>query len=261
MLYFPTQLIRTSETTPLGLAFLLTASEELGCPRSDLITTSRKEELALLLQQQVPTILSVLIHILESVAEKQRHSVTPTPPSSPNVSPIKPPISSGSSPLAVSSPPHPHLPRSLFSTTHSLTPPLPAHTHPAPIVAGNAPYAPLDSRTEEICILSLECLSHLFSWMSLSSVITPSILDTIFHFASLGCDSAADVTENSGHLGSLAMDCINELLVKNCVPREFEAFLMKLFEKSFSLLQRLTGESERGISCNFSRLDDRYQGL
>ena len=93
--------------------------------------------------------------------------------------------------------------------------------------------------------------------MPLSSVITPSILDTIFHFASLGCDSAADATDNSGNLGSLAMDCVNELLVKNCVPREFEAFLMKLFEKSFVLLQRLTGESERGISCNFSQLDDR----
>ena len=53
------------------------------------------------------------------------------------------------------------------------------------------------------------------------------------------------------------MDCIIELLLKNCVPREFEAFLMKLFEKSFLLLQRLTGESERGISCDFSKLDDR----
>ena len=93
--------------------------------------------------------------------------------------------------------------------------------------------------------------------MPLSSNITPNILDTIFHFASLGCDSIADITETSGSLGSLAMDCIIELLLKNCVPREFEAFLMKLFEKSFLLLQRLTGESERGISCDFSKLDDR----
>ena len=66
-----------------------------------------------------------------------------------------------------------------------------------------------------------------------------------------------DVTDNSGNLGSLAMDCINELLVKNCVPREFEAFLMKLFEKSFSLLQRLTDENDKGMSCDFSKLDDK----
>ena len=104
---------------------------------------------------------------------------------------------------------------------------------------------------------ALKCLAHLFGWMPLSSLITPNILETVFHFAGLGCDSIADATENSGNLGSLAMDCINELLVKNCVPREFEAFLMKLFEKSFSLLQRLTAESQRGISCNFSQLDDR----
>jgi hypothetical protein len=93
--------------------------------------------------------------------------------------------------------------------------------------------------------------------MSLSSLITPSILDTIFHFANLGCDSGGDCTDNSGNLGSLAMDCVNELLVRNCVPREFEAFLMKLFENSFSLLQHLTGETERRVSCNFSLLDDR----
>lgn len=93
--------------------------------------------------------------------------------------------------------------------------------------------------------------------MPLSNVITPSILDTIFHFAGLGCDSISDATENAGNLGSLAMNCVNELLVKNCVPREFEAFLLKLFEKSFCLLQKLTGESEKGMSCNFSKLDDR----
>ncbi len=104
---------------------------------------------------------------------------------------------------------------------------------------------------------ALKCLAHLFSWIPLSSLITPAILETIFHFASLGCDSVEDVTDNSGNLGSLAMDCINELLVKNCVPREFEAFLMKLFEKSFSLLQRLTDENDKGMSCDFSKLDDK----
>jgi hypothetical protein len=119
------------------------------------------------------------------------------------------------------------------------------------------PYLPLDSRAEETCVLSLKALSHLFSWMPLSNVITPSILDTIFHFAGLGCDSISDVTENAGNLGSLAMDSVNELLVKNCVPREFEAFLLKLFEKSFCLLQKLTGVTERGVACDFSKLDDR----
>ena len=256
------QLVRNPETTPLGLSLLNTASEELATPNSDLLTSQRKDELTILMQQQVPTILSVVMNILEVVAEKQRHSVTPTPPPSPNVSPIKhvvhtPPHPSTPSPFTTSSGPH-HLSSPIQRYLSLPTSIIVSPTRITPIVAGNAPYAPLDSKTEEICSLALKCLSHLFSWMSLSSVITPNILETMFHFASLGCDSGTDITENSGNLGSLAMDCINELLIKNCVPKEFEAFLMKLFEKSFSLLQRLTEESERGITCNFSKLDDRY---
>ena len=52
------------------------------------------------------------------------------------------------------------------------------------------------------------------------------------------------------------MDCVNELLVKNCVPQEFELFLMKLFDQSFGLLQRLTNGIE-GEGNDFARLDDR----
>ena len=222
----------------------------------------------MLMQQNVSTILTTLMQILDSIVDKQLHSVTPTPPPSPNVSPIKQAGARGSS--LTPPPPIPHAtspfgtptsasqqslarsPHLLATPTLSLTP-----VKASPLVARNAPCVPLDSQTEEICSLALRCLAHLFSWMSLSSLITPNILDTIFHFANLGCDSMDDLTENSGNLGSLAMDCVNELLVRNCVPREFEAFLMKLFENSFSLLQRLTGETERGIAYNFSQLDDR----
>ena len=56
------------------------------------------------------------------------------------------------------------------------------------------------------------------------------------------------------------MDCVNELLVKNCVPQEFELFLMKLFDQSFGLLQRLTNGIE-GEGNDFARLDDRLVGI
>ena len=256
------QLVRSPETSPLGLIFLMTASEELVNTSCDFLTSQRKEELSQLMQQEVSTILSVLMRILEAIAEKQRHSVTPTPPPSPNVSPIKQVYTAGS-PVTQShslqSSPFGTPPPSLGTPlrTRLSAPLLGVPLKSSPPVPGNAPYAPLDSLSEEICVLALKCLAHLFSWMPLSSLITPVILETIFHFASLGCDSVVDATEHFGNLGSLAMDCINELLVKNCVPREFEAFLMKLFEKSFLLLQRLTSETERGISCDFSKLDDR----
>ena len=39
------------------------------------------------------------------------------------------------------------------------------------------------------------------------------------------------------------MSCINELLSKNCVPVEFEEFLLKLFQQTFQLLQRITKDT------------------
>lgn len=251
--------MRSSDTTALGLVFLMTVSEELINTSCDFITSQRKEVLSQLMLHEVSTILSILMRMLEAIAEKQRQSVTPTPPPSPNVSPIKQ-FSTASSPtpqahsLAM---PYFSPPTSLGNAVHLSSPLLSLPIKNSPPVPGNAPFAPLDSQSDEICVLALKCLAHLFSWMPLSNLITPDILETIFHFASLGCDSVCDVSFHSGNLGSLAMDCINELLVKNCVPREFEAFLMKLFEKSFSLLQRLTSETERGLSCDFSKLDDR----
>ena len=44
-------------------------------------------------------------------------------------------------------------------------------------------------------------------------------------------------------LGVSAMSCINELLSKNCVPVEFEEFLLKLFQQTFQLLQRITKDT------------------
>ena len=109
-----------------------------------------------------------------------------------------------------------------------------------------------------VCQAALRCLNHLFSWIPLSNLITPEILDTVFLYAGLGCCSDNDLSNCLGCLGSEAMDCVNELLVKNCVPREFEAFLMKLFDQSFRLLQQLMGDDTQYL-CDFSRLDDRYK--
>ena len=39
------------------------------------------------------------------------------------------------------------------------------------------------------------------------------------------------------------MDCVNEILSKNCVPAEFEEFLLRLFQQTFHLLQRITKDS------------------
>ena len=130
---------------------------------------------------------------------------------------------------------------------------------------------PLDQSAQELSLLALNCLSHLFSWIPLSSTITPQLLSTIFHFAVFGCEvsparrgtrpsselpSGGDDSNRS--LGVLAMCCINELLSKNCVPQEFEDFLLQMFQQTFYLLQRITKDSTTNASGNrLAELDEK----
>ncbi|KAK7833248.1 hypothetical protein U0070_017247 [Myodes glareolus] len=232
------QLIQSPVTTPLGLIMLKTTSEELACPREDL-SVARKEELRKLLLDQVQTVLGLLTGILETVWDK--HSVTAaTPPPSPT---------SGESGDLLS-----NLLQSP-SSAKLLPPPIPV----------------LDVESEYICSLALECLAHLFSWIPLSASITPSLLTTIFHFARFGCDTRAKkmasvngssqncvLGQERGRLGVLAMSCINELMSKNCVPMEFEEYLLRMFQQTFYLLQKITKDNNaHTVKSRLEELDER----
>uniref|UniRef100_A0A8B9GAG1 Exportin 6 n=1 Tax=Amazona collaria TaxID=241587 RepID=A0A8B9GAG1_9PSIT len=233
------QLIQSPVTTPLGLIMLKTTSEELACPREDL-SVARKEELRKLLLDQVQTVLGLLTGILESIWDK--HSATAaTPPPSPT---------SGESGDLLSS---------LLQS-------------PSAAKLLNQPIPILDTESEYICSLALECLAHLFSWIPLSTSITPSLLTTIFHFARFGCDtrvrkmsSVNGSSQNSvlgqerGRLGVLAMSCINELMSKNCVPMEFEEYLLRMFQQTFYLLQKITKENNaHTVKSRLEELDESY---
>lgn len=157
--------------------------------------------------------------------------------------------------------------------------------------------AALDNETQQVCCLVLECLAHLFSWIPLSTSITPTLLASIFHFARFGCDlrtkaktgpfissnssssngqlnSETMHTSNGGgrngqqsegskvdraRLGVLAMTCVNELVSKNCVPLDFEEYLLRMFQQTFFLLQRLTRENNaHTVKSRLQELDERY---
>ncbi|XP_069761398.1 exportin-6 isoform X7 [Narcine bancroftii] len=232
------QLIQAPSTTPLGLIMLKTTSEELACPREDL-SVARKEELRKLLLDQVPTVLGLLTGILETIWDK--NSVTAaTPPPSPT---------SGNSGDLLSS---------LLQ---------------APLAAKllNQPIPVLDPESEHVCSLALDCLTHLFSWIPLSTSITPTLLTTIFHFARFGCDTRAkklvavngndhnNMMPERGKLGVLAMSCINELMSKNCVPVEFEEYLLRMFQQTFYLLQKITKENNaHSIKSRLEELEESY---
>ncbi|XP_048407891.2 exportin-6 isoform X2 [Stegostoma tigrinum] len=233
------QLIQAPSTTPLGLIMLKTTSEELACPREDL-SVARKEELRKLLLDQVPTVLSLLTGILETIWDK--NSVTAaTPPPSPT---------SGDSGDLLSS---------LLQT-------------PQAAKLLNQPIPILDPESEQVCFLALDCLTHLFSWIPLSASITPALLTTIFHFARFGCDTRAkklvavngnghnnNIIQERGKLGVFAMSCINELMSKNCVPMEFEEYLLRMFQQTFYLLQKITKDNNaHSIKSRLEELEESY---
>ncbi|XP_012676980.1 exportin-6 [Clupea harengus] len=238
------QLVQTPSMASLGLVLLKMTSEELVCPREDL-NVARKDELRKLLLDQVPTVLNLLTGILETVWEKHSGSAT-TPPPSPT---------SGESTLI------------------------------------------LGSESGALCSLALECLAHLFSWIPLSSSITPALLASIFHFARFGCQlstktksaptSNGDTSTNPlpanggtglsragqpvgqlerARLGVLAMSCINELMCKNCVPLDFEEFLLRISHQTFYLLQKLTQTNSHSnsnththtVKSRLQELDESY---
>lgn len=241
------ELIQNSDTTSLGLMLLQTASEELAFPRENL-SNSRKEELLKLLSDQVPAVLSIVGGLLENILDKHRHLVTATPPPSPTHG--SPQLSLFStSPLDTSD-----FLNSMFKATNKS----PFETLP-----------PLDLESHQLCVQALNALAQLFSWITLSTSLTPSLLTTVFHFASFGCDPVATHHEvtNKSQLGILAMGCINEIMSKNCVPAEFEDFMLQMFQYTFHLLQRVTkdlpsstcGASTSSNSTNsLASLDENY---
>ncbi|MCJ8739399.1 hypothetical protein PDJAM_G00046660 [Pangasius djambal] len=238
------QLVQSPTLAPLGLVLLKMTSEELVCPREDL-SVARKEELKKLLLEQIPTVLNLLTGILETVWDKHSVSVT-TPPPSPT-------------------------------------------SRETGVLTGDATPLGLEAESSTLCLLALECLAHLFSWIPLSSSITPALLASIFHFARFGChlpiktkppptsngDSApgsllANGSQGrTGHmvdhakraqLGIMAMNCINELMCKNCVPLDFEEFLLRMFQQTFYLLQRLTNSHTNihTVKNRLQELDESY---
>ncbi|KYQ91032.1 exportin 6 [Tieghemostelium lacteum] len=69
-----------------------------------------------------------------------------------------------------------------------------------------------------------DALTSYFQWIPLNELLTPVLLDVLFKYLRLDNNSIP------------ALMCLNEILSKNCVPKEFEEFLMRIFHQIFSLM-------------------------
>lgn len=252
------ELLRRKETLILGLNMLLITSEELATPR-DNVSSSRKEELRKMLNSQVPIILSTMAWVLESLMSYFRSreyssgetqnlttgsSTTPPPSPSPSLAGTNDDSSSDSSDPMMSS-------TFTQSLLHVATNKLALHVNPP------------EERIVEAAIIALKSLTHLFTWVPLTTVITARLLASIFHFVTLGFHCSNRLMgagqDVYNELGILAMATINEIIYRHCVPIDFEEFLLQMFQNTFELLQLLVNpvEGDNSVKPRLLCLDDQ----
>lgn len=224
------------ETRTMGLNALRIISEEMALPREDL-PHHRKMELRKLLLQRVPSMLNIISDTMEK--EWQKHSEGSFG-------------NQNSLILSSISPPFSDL-MGLFDlgSVDGLASPL------------NVLPPPLTQTSHNLILEALECLCHLFSWIPISTNISPRLLAVLFAYTRYGVHPSLiqgkrfpSVATPNLPLGVLAMTCINELMAKSCIPTNFEEYLMSVFKFSFHFLKQVTQSANP--KADLELLDEDY---
>ncbi|EFA83983.1 exportin 6 [Heterostelium album PN500] len=82
--------------------------------------------------------------------------------------------------------------------------------------------------TKNLTKAVFDALLSYFNWIPLNELLTSSLLDILFKYLRLEKSSIP------------ALTCLNEILSKNCVPKEFEEFLIRIFHQIYSLMTEIT---------------------
>ena len=115
----------------------------------------------------------------------------------------------------------------------------------------------LDSHPASVAIQALQCLCHVFSWVSLETAVThapASLLTKLFDYVTF-------VSGGEAVLSELAMCCVNELMSKNHVPSQTcLQFILAVFHHTLTLLQSVINTSQpHVIIARFEQLTPRSQ--
>ena len=182
-IYF--QFLRNEATVTLGLSMLQITSEEFISPREDL-NTNRKQELRTLLLEKSEATITRIMEILDTILMKFKSTAnTVTPPPSPN---NRSPFSS-----PCGSPTHNRSVSPLHGLTASPVTSTNAWLSPNPLKSELVSVPPtLDLASEQVVIAALSCINQFFSWMPLSSVLSPNLVAKFFLYAGYGCSALSN---------------------------------------------------------------------
>lgn len=115
----------------------------------------------------------------------------------------------------------------------------PGNRQPSRLVAGRPATA-----GPALSALALSTLLRYFQWIPMSEVITAELIDVLFVY----------VTEHAAvEQRTEALSCLIEILGKNCVPKEFEEFLLAVFQRIFDVLVQVTANP-----AALATIDDDY---
>eukprot|EP00039_Didymoeca_costata_P014400 m.232075 g.232075 ORF g.232075 m.232075 type:complete len:1118 (-) comp16015_c0_seq11:2348-5701(-) len=228
-----TTLIQNPDTATLGIMMLQTAAEELTNANS--VPARRYEELQHFLREQVPGLLSILLQLLDKLygqanSEAARRALDRRLPTN-----LGMPATPFGSPTGVGTPPNGQV---------TSPEPLPA------IMADFHKFFRFGEKEEKLAELTLSCICQFFSWIDLSQNVTPELLSTLSNYAKLKDDC-------NGNIGAMAVNCFSEILVRNCVPRNFDEYLLELLNHTKDLLRRIT-EATDSTNNPIEELADGY---
>ena len=99
--------------------------------------------------------------------------------------------------------------------------------------------ANFDKDSRQLLKTVFDAYQHFFTWIPLSELLTQHLLETLFKYVKIGDEG-----------GVQALSCLNEIMAKNYVPKEFEEFLVMLFGQIFTILQKLVVASKKLEDCD-----------
>ncbi|CAG0919518.1 unnamed protein product [Notodromas monacha] len=99
----------------------------------------------------------------------------------------------------------------------------------------------VDERSRSLAALALSCLAHVLSWAPISIVSSyepRKLLDLVFHFA---------IADTTGPVGEAALGVLVEIVSKNLVPVQSEAFLEAVYRDTYCLLRLIVIDNRNTV--------------
>ena len=83
----------------------------------------------------------------------------------------------------------------------------------------------------------LQTLNQMLSWISLANNLNNPLVMTLLSYCHVpSCVAGQPYQPGDDSLSLLAMDCVNEIMAKKCVPKDVETFLLTIYNHTMAMI-------------------------